>query len=71
MKFLAVVALAATTALAQINPGGPLKCEPGTYACKADHSGWLVCNVDETYIVGGVCPKGTACTYIDDLPYCT
>ncbi|KAI1811799.1 hypothetical protein GGS20DRAFT_561426 [Poronia punctata] len=46
------------------------KCTPPSYACKADNSGWLVCNVDGTFLDGGVCNKGTTCKTINDLPYC-
>ncbi|KAI0597024.1 hypothetical protein F4775DRAFT_272576 [Biscogniauxia sp. FL1348] len=72
MKFFAVLALAAT-ALAMPSDnlaarGG--ECTPPSYACKSDNSGWLVCNVDGTWLDGGVCPKKTTCKPINDLPYC-
>ncbi|KAI1163629.1 hypothetical protein F5B18DRAFT_618566 [Nemania serpens] len=71
MKFLAVAALAAT-ALAASTPLDARKaqCTPPSYVCKPDNSGWLVCNVDGTFLDGGACPKGTKCAPIDNLPYC-
>ncbi|KAK6827734.1 hypothetical protein PG987_011075 [Apiospora arundinis] len=75
MQFLAIITLAATAVLAL--PSGIVEnrnypeCKPAQYSCNGDKSGWLVCNVDEKWLVGGVCPKGTTCTYIHDLPYCT
>ncbi|KAI1203946.1 hypothetical protein F5X97DRAFT_317967 [Nemania serpens] len=71
MKFLAIAALAAT-ALAASTPLDTRKaqCTPPSYVCKADKSGWLVCNVDGTFLDGGVCPKGTKCAPINNLPYC-
>ncbi|KAI1130563.1 hypothetical protein F5Y10DRAFT_263074 [Nemania abortiva] len=71
MQFFAVVALAATALAASTGlESRYTQCSPPSYACKPDHSGWLVCNVDGTFLDGGVCPKGTKCTYIDNLPYC-
>ncbi|KAI0429837.1 hypothetical protein F5Y09DRAFT_247002 [Xylaria sp. FL1042] len=72
MKFLAVVALAATALATStgLESRGYPECTPPSYACKADHSGWLVCNVDGTYLDGGNCPKKTTCKPIDNLPYC-
>ncbi|KAI1348168.1 hypothetical protein F5Y01DRAFT_293049 [Xylaria sp. FL0043] len=72
MKFLAVVALAATALAASTGPESRNypQCTPPSYVCKPDHSGWLVCNVDGTYLDGGSCPKGTTCEPINNLPYC-
>ncbi|KAI1190042.1 hypothetical protein F5B17DRAFT_129252 [Nemania serpens] len=71
MKFFAIAALAAT-ALAASTPLETRKteCTPPAYACKPDKTGWLVCNVDGTFLDGGACPKGTKCTPINNLPYC-
>ncbi|KAI0404313.1 hypothetical protein F4802DRAFT_250502 [Xylaria palmicola] len=71
MKFFAVATLVATALAAStgLDTRGA-QCTPATYACKADKSGWLVCNVDGTYLDGGSCPKGTTCKPINNLPYC-
>lgn len=55
MKFLAILALAAAAATAApndvtMNIRAP-QCKPPQYACKHDNSGWLVCNVDGTWLV--------------------
>ncbi|KAH7018472.1 uncharacterized protein B0I36DRAFT_336013 [Microdochium trichocladiopsis] len=73
MKFFAVLALA-TAAIAApsdvtLNARHP-QCTPPQYACKPDASGWLVCNVDGTWLNGGVCPLKTTCKPINNLPYC-
>ncbi|KAI1737316.1 hypothetical protein F4680DRAFT_468277 [Xylaria scruposa] len=73
MKFFAfaaliATALAATTGLDARN--GKPQCTPPSYVCKPDHSGWLVCNVDGTFLDAGTCPKGTTCKPINNLPYC-
>ncbi|KAI0470146.1 hypothetical protein F4859DRAFT_515674 [Xylaria cf. heliscus] len=88
---LIATALAASTGL-NARTGGP-QCTPPSYVCKPDHSGWLVCNIDGTFLVrhpevfislpfftlppnphlesdAGVCPKGTTCKSINNLPYC-
>ncbi|KAI0010494.1 hypothetical protein F4779DRAFT_308618 [Xylariaceae sp. FL0662B] len=46
------------------------ECTPPQYACKPDNSGWLVCNVDSTWLDGGNCPEHTTCKPINNLPYC-
>jgi hypothetical protein len=56
MKFLVLAAALATTALAASAGITGLdarhtECTPPSYACKSDHSGWLVCNVDGTFLV--------------------
>ncbi|KAI0203753.1 hypothetical protein F4808DRAFT_415648 [Astrocystis sublimbata] len=66
---LIATALAAASSGLETRHGGPI-CTPPSYVCKPDYSGWLVCNVDGTYLDGGVCPKGTKCQSIDNLPYC-
>ncbi|KXJ86836.1 hypothetical protein Micbo1qcDRAFT_208619 [Microdochium bolleyi] len=76
MKFLAVIALAVTAAmaapsdvtLAARHPAA--QCKPPQYACKPNNSGWLVCNVDGTWLDGGSCPPKTTCKPINNLPYC-
>ncbi|KAI1426859.1 hypothetical protein F5Y12DRAFT_712738 [Xylaria sp. FL1777] len=72
MKFLTIVSLAATALAASttLDSRGGAQCSPPSYACKPDHLGWLVCNVDGTWLDAGVCPKGTKCTPINNLPYC-
>ncbi|KAI0447789.1 hypothetical protein F4803DRAFT_545846 [Xylaria telfairii] len=65
---LIATALAASTGL-DARTGGP-QCTPPSYVCKPDHSGWLVCNIDGTFLDAGVCPKGTKCKPINNLPYC-
>ncbi|KAI1338544.1 hypothetical protein F5Y15DRAFT_416768 [Xylariaceae sp. FL0016] len=73
MQFFAVLALAtaALAAPADVSARNYGECAPATYACKPDGSGWLVCNVDSTWLDGGICPKGTGCTYeSNNLPYC-
>ncbi|KAI0878996.1 hypothetical protein GGS24DRAFT_317237 [Hypoxylon argillaceum] len=71
MKFFAVAALAATALAASTGlDSRGTQCTPPSYVCKPDNSGWLVCNVDGTFLDAGVCPKGTKCTSIDNLPYC-
>ncbi|KAK7928130.1 hypothetical protein PG985_005128 [Apiospora marii] len=70
----AILTLAATVVLALpsniIETRG--ECAPPAYQCKADHSGWEVCNVDGTWLDGGACPEHTTCTtYPNNLPYCT
>ncbi|KAK7981692.1 hypothetical protein PG984_009601 [Apiospora sp. TS-2023a] len=75
MQFLAILTLAATAVLAL--PSNTLEtrgaCTPPSYACKPDHSGWLVCNVDGSWLNGGSCPKHTTCSTSpqNNLPYCT
>ncbi|KAK8079519.1 hypothetical protein PG997_007337 [Apiospora hydei] len=73
MQFPFFLALAATAVLAM--PSNNLEarheCTPPSYACKGDKSGWLVCNVDGSWLNGGSCPKGTTCSPINNLPYCT
>ncbi|KAI8957633.1 hypothetical protein F5Y11DRAFT_352340 [Daldinia sp. FL1419] len=72
MKFFIILALT-TAALAKpygIDPSNTEQCTPPDYICKSDFSGWLVCNVDGTFLDGGDCPPGTVCQYINDLPYC-
>ncbi|KAI1367282.1 hypothetical protein F5Y08DRAFT_72994 [Xylaria arbuscula] len=73
MKVLAITALAATALAAATGLDSRGKeCTPPAYACKADHSGWLVCNVDGTWLNGGTCPKKTTCkpNPANNLPYC-
>ncbi|KAI1635429.1 hypothetical protein F4809DRAFT_455188 [Biscogniauxia mediterranea] len=73
MKFFAVLALAATALAVPSSDNLAARgaeCTPPSYACKKDNSGWLVCNVDGTWLDGGVCPKKTTCKPINDLPYC-
>lgn len=52
MKFLAVVALAAVAlaAPAELSPP-PHECSPAQYACTKDNKGWVVCNVNGTWLV--------------------
>ena len=55
MKFLAILSLATAAAMAApndvtMNARAP-ECKPPQYACKHDNSGWLVCNVDGTWLV--------------------
>ncbi|KAI0020221.1 hypothetical protein F4780DRAFT_779777 [Xylariomycetidae sp. FL0641] len=73
MKFFA----AALPALATVALAAPAdhaargaECTPASYACKPHNQGWLVCNVDGTWLNGGSCENGTSCEYIDGLPYC-
>ncbi|KAJ2998283.1 hypothetical protein NUW58_g377 [Xylaria curta] len=70
MKFFAVAALAATALAASTGLDARTECKPPSYVCKHDNSGWLVCNVDGTFLDGGKCPKGTTCKPINNLPYC-
>ncbi|KAI8635198.1 hypothetical protein F5Y19DRAFT_406936 [Xylariaceae sp. FL1651] len=74
MKFFAIVATFTATALAASTGldarGTYPECTPPAYACKPNNSGWLVCNVDGKWLDGGVCPKGTSCKPINNLPYC-
>ncbi len=53
MKFLAIAALAATALAAStgLDSRGYPQCTPPSYVCKPNNSGWLVCNVDGTYLV--------------------
>ncbi|KAI0541121.1 hypothetical protein GGR58DRAFT_458044 [Xylaria digitata] len=71
MKFFSVAALVAT-ALAASTPldSRGAACTAPSYVCKPDLSGWLVCNVDGTFLDGGACPKDTKCKPINNLPYC-
>lgn len=52
MKVLVLAAAAATAAPSGVtmNIRAP-QCKPPQYACKHDNSGWLVCNVDGTWLV--------------------
>ncbi|KAI3322221.1 hypothetical protein HD806DRAFT_536687 [Xylariaceae sp. AK1471] len=73
MKFIAIITAFITTSLAastSLDARHGAQCTPPSYACKADNSGWLVCNVDGTYLDGGVCPPKTTCKPINNLPYC-
>lgn len=54
MQFpFAILTLAATAVLAL--PSNTIEtrgvCTPPQYTCKGDNSGWLVCNVDGTWLV--------------------
>lgn len=55
MQFLTIFALAATTVLAlpsdNVDARNYPSCTPPQYQCKGDASGWLVCNVDGTWLV--------------------
>ncbi|KAI1304577.1 hypothetical protein F5Y03DRAFT_357881 [Xylaria venustula] len=53
MKFLAIAALAASALAVStgLDSRGKAECSPPSYACKPNHSGWLVCNVDGTWLV--------------------
>ncbi|KAH9909136.1 hypothetical protein F4778DRAFT_776298 [Xylariomycetidae sp. FL2044] len=71
MKVFAILALATAAVLAV--PGdvtARTECTPPSYACKSDNSGWLVCNVDGTWLDGGSCPEKTSCKSVNNLPYC-
>lgn len=72
MKFLAIAALAAT-ALAASTPLDTRKaqCTPPSYVCKADKSGWLVCNVDGTFLVRELNPiiSWNLCSPFIAFPY--
>ncbi|KAI1802194.1 hypothetical protein F4811DRAFT_555051 [Daldinia bambusicola] len=72
MMLITILALAAA-ALATpygVNPSDDQECTPPAYVCNYEFSGWLVCNVDGTYLDGGNCPSGTTCQSINNLPYC-
>ncbi|GAW14398.1 hypothetical protein ANO14919_038000 [Xylariales sp. No.14919] len=71
MKLFTVAALVATALAASTSlDSRGAQCTPPSYTCKADASGWLVCNVDGTWLDGGSCPKNTKCKPINNLPYC-
>ena len=53
MKFLAVLTLAAVAVAAPAEQSPPpQECSPAQYACTKDNNGWLVCNVNGTWLVG-------------------
>ncbi|KAK6200590.1 hypothetical protein LQW54_009709 [Pestalotiopsis sp. IQ-011] len=70
MKFFAILALAASAMAAPSLLERGQECSPPSYACKANNSGWLVCNVDGKWLDGGNCPAKTSCKPINNLPYC-
>ncbi|KAI1660133.1 hypothetical protein F4813DRAFT_387001 [Daldinia decipiens] len=70
MKFLAVLTFVTAALAYGVDPEDTELCTPPAYICKFDFSGWLVCNVDGSFLDGGDCPEGTVCEYINDLPYC-
>ncbi|KAI1643884.1 hypothetical protein F4815DRAFT_445040 [Daldinia loculata] len=70
MKFLAALTFVTAALAYGVDPADTELCTLPAYVCKPDFSGWLVCNLDSHFLDGGNCPEGTACEYINDLPYC-
>ncbi|KAI2618807.1 hypothetical protein GGR54DRAFT_604651 [Hypoxylon sp. NC1633] len=73
MQFFATLLALATAALAapnQLPPRQYLECSPPSYGCKPDFTGWLVCNINGTWLDGGCCESDQWCESLDGLPYC-
>ncbi|KAI1381800.1 hypothetical protein F4677DRAFT_439611 [Hypoxylon crocopeplum] len=73
MKFFGILAFAAAVLAEPYpvdDPYAALVCEPPSYICKPDFTGWLVCNVEGRFLDGGSCEPDAWCEYIDGLPYC-
>lgn len=75
MKFLAVVAALAATALAAPSERQQRdSCTPGWYRCDANGKAIDVCDAESNWLVAGPCPDGTVCEYLPQngfsLPFC-
>ncbi|KAI0843219.1 hypothetical protein F5Y06DRAFT_304663 [Hypoxylon sp. FL0890] len=53
-----------------VNTTAALECNPISYICNAEYTGWLVCSAEGFYVEGGNCDGDTWCKYLNGIPYC-